>query len=548
MNRRDLLTAFLGMPLALAGCGRTKGRSARIPPGEVVGASVGIGHQLRDGLWAEVPEDRWETKRVVIVGAGIAGLSAARRLRKAGLDDFAILELEPKPGGTSQSGSRKEAVVPYPWGAHYLPAPTGENADLIELLDEMHVLEGRTEEGDPIVAEPFLCRDPQERLYFQGQWFEGLYPSANATAEDLRQLAAFEAEIDRWAAWRDDKGRRAFSLPRSKASDDAEVKALDRVSMAEWMSARGWDSPKLRWWVEYACRDDYGLLLHQTSAWAGLFYFASRKPAPDKPTQPFVTWPEGNGRLVKHLVAGLQDRLQTSWAVLDVNPIERDGKPGVDVIAVTHDGTKAKGFHAERVIFAAPQFLAPYVIRPYRDNPPEHLSKFSYGSWAVANLIMKDRPLEHEVDFPLCWDNVFYGSPSLGYVAATHQRGLDYGPTVFTWYYPLSDDEPRQSRERLLATDRHQWAEVALTDLEAAHPDIRELTERLDVMRWGHAMIRPVPGFCWSQAREQAAKPYRGIHFAHSDLSGLALFEEAFAQGNRAAGEVLNAFDMQEPL
>src|SRR5687768_2055475 len=96
MNRRDLLSAFLGMPFALAGCGRTKSKAARIPPGELVGASVGIGHRLRDGLKAEVPEDHWETRRVVIVGAGIAGLSAARMFRKAGLEDFTLLEIEPK--------------------------------------------------------------------------------------------------------------------------------------------------------------------------------------------------------------------------------------------------------------------------------------------------------------------------------------------------------------------------------------------------------------------------------------------------------------------
>jgi hypothetical protein len=233
--------------------------------------------------------------------------------------------------------------------------------------------------------------------------------------------------------------------------------------------------------------------------------------------------------------------LETGWAALDVNPVERDGKPGVDVIAVSHDGTKAKGFHAEQVIFAAPQFLAPYLIRPYRDDPPEHVRDFEYGSWAVANLILRDRPLEHEVDFPPCWDNVFYGSRSLGYVSATHQRGLDYGPTVFTWYYPLCDDDPRQSRERMLSAGRDEWAHIALADLETAHPDISELTERLDVMRWGHAMIRPVPGSCWNPSREQAAQPFRGIHFAHSDLSGLALFEEAFAQGNRAAMEILAA-------
>ena len=53
-------------------------------------------------------------------------------------------------------------------------------------------------------------------------------------------------------------------------------------------------------------------------------------------------------------------------------------------------------------------------------------------------------------------------------------------------------------------------------------------------------MIRPRPGFVWSAARQGASKPYRGIHFAHTDLSGVPLFEEAFYHGIRAAEEVLS--------
>ena len=53
--------------------------------------------------------------------------------------------------------------------------------------------------------------------------------------------------------------------------DDAEVTALDRVSIAGWLDERGLNSPRLRWWIDYACRDDYGMTLEQTSAWAGLF-------------------------------------------------------------------------------------------------------------------------------------------------------------------------------------------------------------------------------------------------------------------------------------
>ena len=37
-------------------------------------------------------------------------------------------------------------------------------------------------------------------------------------------------------------------------------------------------------------------------------------------------------------------------------------------------------------------------------------------------------------------------------------------------------------------------------DLRRAHPEISQLTRRLDVMRWGHAMIRPRAGFLWGGA------------------------------------------------
>jgi hypothetical protein len=193
------------------------------------------------------------------------------------------------------------------------------------------------------------------------------------------------------------------------------------------------------------------------------------------------------------------------------------------------------------VIFAAPQFIARYVVRPYRDNPPPHIAEFHFGAWLVANLTMKDRPKRGARDFPLAWDNVLYESPSLGYVVATHQRGIERGPTVLTYYYPFCDVDPRVGRTRLLETNWRGWAEVTLSDLSRAHADIRELVERLDVMRWGHAMIRPRTGFMWGSARREAAKPFRSIHFAHSELSGVALFEEAFDNGLRAADEILSS-------
>jgi hypothetical protein len=46
----------------------------------------------------------------------------------------------------------------------------------------------------------------------------------------------------------------------------------------------------------------------------------------------------------------------------------------------------------------------------------------------------------------------------------------------------------------------------------------------------------------WSGARAAGQQPFRGIHFAHTDLSGIAIFEEAFHHGIRAAEEVLKEF------
>ena len=536
LTRRDVLAAFLGVPAALAAC-RSTGAPA-LPPGDLVGASDLIGHRIRDGVNITPSQDQWERTRVVIVGGGVAGLSAAWHLLKAGLEDFVLLELEREPGGTSRSGT--SPLISYPWGAHYLPAPMKENTSLVSLLDEMGVLEGRDHEDEPVVAEQFLCRDPEERVFYRGRWYEGLYLHAGASAEDLAQFEAFNAEVSRLVGWRDSKGRRAFAIPVATGSDDAEITSLDRITMANWLDRRGWRSERLRWLIDYGCRDDYGLTIDQTSAWAGLFYFCSRVTRPGAEAKPLMTFPEGNGRLVSHLYGKVKSKVRLGLAAAAINPTDPNGRKGVDVIALDHDGRNAVGFHADQVIFAAPTFLTRYVIRPYRENPPAHLTEFQYGAWMVANLFLNDRPKDR--GFPMAWDNVLYQSPeALGYVVATHQRGLDRGPTVFTYYYPLCDSDPRAARSKLLEAGRDEWADIALTDLSRAHPEIRLLTERLDVMRWGHAMIRPRPGFVWGEARKVASKPYRGIHFANTDLSGVPLFEEAFYHGVRASDEVIES-------
>lgn len=537
LSRRELLTAFLGLPAtAMLGCGD----SSTLPAGQFVGPSFGLGHKLRDGFRPQPNGDAWQDVDTIIVGGGVAGLSAAWRLNRKGAKDFVVLEMESAAGGTSRSDESRPCGMP--WGAHYIPTPMAHNSDLIALLDEMGVLDEQTpfdDTGNPNVAEQFLCRDPEERVFANGRWHEGLYLADGASDEDRAELAAFQREIDRWVKWRDAEGRRAFAIPMSAGSEDAEVQALDKLSMDEWMSQHDFNSPRLKWVVDYACRDDYGARPTDTSAWAGIFYFASRRQRARDESQPLIAWPEGNGRIVNHLLESVRDRVQLGMAATEIRVKGEGSDQFAEVVSVSLDDTDSvSAWRAKRVIFAAPTFMAPVLIRDFPAERTAAARQFEYGTWMVSNLWLRDRPREHN-GFPLAWDNVLYDSTSLGYVVATHQRGLDHGPTIWTHYYPFCDEAVNKARAHVLDLEWSEWADVVLSDLEQAHPEIRSLVERLDVIRWGHAMIRPRPGFVWSEERLSASRPIGPIHFAHTDLSGIALFEEAFYHGLRAADETL---------
>jgi protoporphyrinogen oxidase len=530
ISRRELLSWLLGAPLAAQACRRSRREFA----GSIRGGAMSSGHRLVSRAPPSLERASGPVQRtgIAIVGAGISGLSAAWRLERLGERDYTIFELEGKPGVTSGYGT--DGVVPYPWGAHYVPVPGRDNRALGALLQEIGAVEQQPD-GDFRGREGVLVREADERIFVNGSWHGGLFPTLLASDGDRAQLRRFEEETRRWAAFRDAQGRRAFSLPMHASSNAAELTALDRISAAEWLKQRGFSSKLLEWHVDYACRDDYGLTLSATSAWAMLFYFASRVHEPGRSSAAFLTWPEGNGRLVAHLAASAGARLRVGQLVSDVVQDES----GVDLAVLDVATQKLRRYRADAVVLAAPQFVAAKLLRSWREKPPDHLGRFSYGSWFVANLHLSRRP--RSAGHELSWDNVLYDSPSLGYVVATHQRLLDRGPTIFTYYQPLAGADPREARQRLSELEHRDFCDAILADLGRAHADLEDCVERIDVWRWGHAMVRPVPGFIWSAARQRAAQRVGRIHFAHSDLSGLALFEEAQDRGVRAAEAILAA-------
>src|SRR3954471_12569369 len=214
-SRRDFVAMLLGAPFAAAalGCGAPP---KRIPPGTIVGTGMARGHAAVRDAHAAPPVQRWRDHAVAIIGGGVAGLGAAWELRRRGIHDVVVLELDDVAGGTARGG--QSAVTRYPWGAHYIVAPQADQPALIALLDELGAIEGRAGDGTPIVDEALRCREPEERVFYRGRWYEGLYLDAGASTDDRRQLAVFRKAIDDWSAWRDADGKSAFAIPLGRST------------------------------------------------------------------------------------------------------------------------------------------------------------------------------------------------------------------------------------------------------------------------------------------------------------------------------------------
>jgi Flavin containing amine oxidoreductase len=558
-SRRRVLTAGVFAPLALAHCKPTQEIT-----GSFTDTSPDHGHLLRQPFKTQTPSTT-RTVRTLIAGGGVAGLSAARALRLQGIDDFALLELESEAGGNARASSM--AGMAHPIGAHYLPLPGDAAPEVQDYLEELGLrkrVAGRWQ-----YDERHLCHSPQERLFFNGAWQDGLLPLAGVSADTLAQYAQFSKIVDKWRA------TGGFQMPMAHTQVAQQNIATLAIPFVAYLNAQGLNDVHLRWYLDYCCRDDYGAGIEVVSAWAGIHYFAARHgfAAPgsagtdrdtterDKQRDGVLTWPEGNAFLTRALAKPLGERVRPGCLVLRIT----EGKSGVTVDAMNIQTQAVERWQAQRCIVALPVFIANRVV----ENPPDFLQRAaqhtSYSSWLVANVrinaALQDTGGE-KGGAAASWDNVIYHpAPShaasaggLGYVDAMHQSTRTApGPSVLTYYRALGTSV--DARRALLAKPWAQHKDETLADLAVAHPDIFERTVQVNITRYGHAMSVPTPQFL-SQIglqpngilREQLLnKEHIGIRyapratprtqrlsFAHSDWSGYSVFEEAFTRGLHA--------------
>jgi len=291
MSRRELMTRALGgvavFGLATA-CGDDD-RAARDTSGDGDARDVSE-TDLAQGDGAADADATPGAKSVVIVGAGMAGLHCAYRLKQSGVD-ARVFEAAPRVGG--RMWSKRDGFA------------DGQLCELGgELIDTPHtIMQGLAEEFD-IALDDLKASTPAnevgETFYFNGRLI--------TKAELLAEWAPLAPKLVAAVALAE--------------SDDAEFAGLDQTSIPDFLSEAG-AGPLIKEILEVAFTEEYGLEA-AVQPILNLLYLIDAET-----TDEFVVFGEsderyhthtGNETFIEKLSAGLDGQIETHSKLVSVAP------------------------------------------------------------------------------------------------------------------------------------------------------------------------------------------------------------------------------------
>ncbi len=496
------------------------------------------GHRLRDrstttARTSPLPFD------VVVVGSGIAALTTVWKLRKEGVKNIALVTGPERHGNAA--GQRDHGIA-YPTGAHYLPLPSMESMHVREMLSDFGVILKDPFSERPTYDERYVLHAPGDRVLYQGKWQDGYLPSDDVPSAERDEHVRFFKLMDQYGTARGADGKRGFAVPIELASSDVQFRMLDAMNFAAWLDQQGFRSPTLRWYLDYCCRDDYGRHASEVSAYAGVAYFASRGgEATNAERGAVLTFPEGLSALATRLEQAADLPSSQVFDAMATSIAQDGARVSIGCVHLDqHAQFEPFNLSAKAVVVAMPLFVAARVVDGIGALGLQRAHLPPSAPWMVSNFILRDFPAEQEGS-ALAWDNVVYGQADLGYVVSTHQDIRQSKPerTSFTAYSALAEMSCDDARHWLDTASDEQLLRRASRELRAAYGwKLATCVEDVEITLRGHAMASPAPGFL-DNAGLLALRQQRGpIQFAHADLSGYSVFEEAAWWGFRAAGRI----------
>ncbi len=446
--------------------------------------------------------DRKASARVVVIGGGLGGVSAAWRVRAAGIEDVVLFEVEDGVGGVARTaGIGSIADVPLgcvalhagrisePWGRRLL-ADAG-------LLATASRTESRPESAGA---------RPTERVFGPDGW---------TTAAELPEESGWISLIEAFQKRR--------SASRGTATGPSTAFAdLDDLNVAQWLATEGRAHADATPRIERWCRARFGAPLDCVSA-AALADDAVLRGANDG--LPADVAGRGAATLAKELARRLGPNSRGAEVALRVGAAE--GRASV-IVANAYDA-RVTEWTADAVIFAVPAFTA---RRLFHDPPPALAGALATPRtpWLVTALELSRWPSGFDA-------RAAFHVPRMG-PSARLTHVTDGRTRVLVDQRPFTSRHVEAARSLVGGLDEDGALDYVLPDLTRVFPDISECAVSAHILRLGHGTARPHPGFLTKVVPALRVLP-SPFWLAGSDAAGIPSADGALQWGVRAAEAAL---------
>lgn len=470
-----------------------------------------------------------EKARVIVVGAGIAGITAAYELRSY---KPVLLDQGPRFGGNAQGESWRG--TDYSTAAAYF---CGQDADspILKFYQDIGIDKiWRTKKEE----DPVLLRGKRYTNFWNGE------TAPEAEAQFLKLRKYFE-DVNA-----EHEGQIYPEIP------PADEKVLERLNQLDAMTFRAHLEavlgsklhPHIETALEHYCWSTFACTLDQMSAAGGMNAYAAE-------FGDIYVMPGGNGAIAEAALKKMTETVPLSnfrprALVFDVQVTGQ----GVLVSYVNHLGKPVR-IQAEVVILGCPKFVVKKVLRDIEPERMKAIEQLNYNAYLVANVLV-DQPFSGDefYDYYLLGDGTV---ESTNMVKATDEQGITdviYGSyarpdttaagrpghTVLTLYrgFPYSEGRGDLYRdgafEKYYRQFERQIREEILPQLKLDRSKVVDIR----ISRWGHPMPIQTPGLIRDGIIEKLRRPFKGsVFFAQQDNWMYAAIETSIQEGQIWAKE-----------